>query len=423
MGRPSLELGTAGKIRYVRSGSAWIARAGYRDYDGRVRDVERSGPTKAAASRSLKAALRDRSHQSHEASINGQSKLAAVAEAWWTGFLERAGSLSSRDIYRESLDNYILPGLGEVKCYEFSVGVAERFLTKLLAERGPSVTKTARTVLSNIGAFAARMDAIDRNPVRDTSPVEIKKKKVVALSAAEAMQVRAYITYHPRSVRRGVPELVDFMSATGKRIGECLAVTADAVNVAQRTVEVRGTVIYISGMGTVFKRMPKTESGYRTLTLPDWVMPAVQAGIANAKEVTVQVFKAADGTEYLIPPRLAKAGRRASVEKPWLQDVIKNRQESAEVVAFIFPSELGTIWDPSNASKDVKAAFQFAGLEERTSHVLRKTVATMMDDAGVPVRKIADQLGQKRTSVTQDFYLDRKDVVTAGASVLESLKY
>jgi integrase len=42
-----------------------------------------------------------------------------------------------------------------------------------------------------------------------------------------------------------------------------------------------------------------------------------------------------------------------------------------------------------------------------TSHSFRKTVATMLDDAGLSPRVVADQLGHARPSMTQDVYMGR----------------
>jgi hypothetical protein len=46
MPRPPLPLGTYGKIKTWQEGKAWLARAQFRDFDGIVRPVKRSGKTK-----------------------------------------------------------------------------------------------------------------------------------------------------------------------------------------------------------------------------------------------------------------------------------------------------------------------------------------------------------------------------------------
>jgi hypothetical protein len=60
MPRPPLPLGTYGKIKSWQEGGVWLARAKFRDFDGVVRLVKRSGKTKAAAERALRAALVER---------------------------------------------------------------------------------------------------------------------------------------------------------------------------------------------------------------------------------------------------------------------------------------------------------------------------------------------------------------------------
>jgi integrase len=85
----------------------------------------------------------------------------------------------------------------------------------------------------------------------------------------------------------------------------------------------------------------------------------------------------------------------------------------------IFPSPLGQIRDRSNTTGDLRRAFDRAGYPWVTSHTLRKTVATRLDDAGLSARQIADQLGHARPSLTQDVYMGRKVASTDAARILE----
>lgn len=54
-----------------------------------------------------------------------------------------------------------------------------------------------------------------------------------------------------------------------------------------------------------------------------------------------------------------------------------------------------------------------------TSHVFRKTAATILDEAGLSARAVADQLGHARPSMTQDTYLARKAVDRKAADAWE----
>ena len=380
MGRPPLPLGTHGEIRYYRCGKRYQARTLYRDYDGVTRDIERWSTSKAAAGRVLKEALRDRLWVDSAAEISPDTKLTAVAEAWWLEFAESDSSPGTKRVYRERLDQQIIPSLGGLRCREVTIGVVQRFLTSVKHNHGPSLTKTVRTVLSNVCKFAARHDAMKLNPVRETSTISVKPKKGVAkaLNVEEIKQLRALLTYDDRAVSRDLLDLVDVMAATGLRIGEALALTWDAIDLEAGTIEVRGTVIRIKGEGLVIKPEPKTEAGYRTLVLPSWCT------------------------------RLLKAR--------WARSDLSRGE-----LRLVFPSAVGTLRDPSNVDHHLKDAFVWVGLPDITSHIFRKTVATLMDKAGLSARAGADQLGHAQVSMTQNTYFGRKVSDTGAAGVLEVL--
>jgi integrase len=75
--------------------------------------------------------------------------------------------------------------------------------------------------------------------------------------------------------------------------------------------------------------------------------------------------------------------------------------------------------DPSNTQADLRRVFADAGYPWVTSHVYRKTVATLMDAAGLTARQAADQLGHAKVSMTQDNYFGRMNGPTGAAGVLE----
>jgi len=65
--------------------------------------------------------------------------------------------------------------------------------------------------------------------------------------------------------------------------------------------------------------------------------------------------------------------------------------------------------------------FRHAGFDGVTSHYFRKTVATLMDEAGLSARAAADQLGHAKPSLTTDIYMGRRKRATGAAEVLEDL--
>jgi integrase len=88
----------------------------------------------------------------------------------------------------------------------------------------------------------------------------------------------------------------------------------------------------------------------------------------------------------------------------------------------IFPSSTGTIREASNVRNRAWNPFkQRAGFEWVTFRTFRKTVATLLDEAGLTARQIADILGHARPSMTQDVYMGRQAASRDGADALHAI--
>jgi integrase len=99
----------------------------------------------------------------------------------------------------------------------------------------------------------------------------------------------------------------------------------------------------------------------------------------------------------------------------------RRRLAIASDVEAVFPDSLGGWRDPFNVRRVWRQVRDEAQMEGLVSHMLRKTVASFLDDANVSTRKISDQLGHSKISMTQDRYLGRKLTDRQTADVLEKL--
>ena len=61
-----------------------------------------------------------------------------------------------------------------------------------------------------------------------------------------------------------------------------------------------------------------------------------------------------------------------------------------------------------------------AGYPWLTSHVLRKTAVTILDEGGFGARQIADVLGHANPALTRNVYLHRGGPSDAAASALDA---
>ena len=378
MARPPLPVGSHGKIRTYQASSGWRATTKFRDYDGRVRLVERKGKSKAAAERELKKALTERTTTASGDAITPGMRFKDVADRWFTSIREAVDqgtrSPSTADVYRTHLDRHVLPGLGELRVREVTVPRLDSFLTMVRQTSGVATAKTARTVVSGVLALAVRHGAVSSNPIRETARIEGGVAKTPrALTASERARFLGQLEVDSTADRKDLPDLVRFMLATGVRIGEALGVRWCDVDFAGGVVEVNHTVVRVKGDGLMLKST-KTSSGERSLPLPSWAM-----------------------------------------------DMLHERYQRADAADEpVFSDTLGGLRDPSNTRRDLRNARGETEFAWVTSHVFRKTAATILDEAGLSARTVADQLGHARPSLTQDVYLGRKAVSRDAADALES---
>jgi integrase len=378
MARPPLPAGTAGEVRVYPVRGGFRARCKVRDYDGKVRYLERSGSTVLKAKARLREAVRDRHRVGADAEITSETKLAEVVRVWLVALRSAvaAGEKSpgTGQLY-EIAAVWITAGLGDLWLREITVGRVDRFLTATAKHHGPGSAKIAKTVLNGVLGLAVRHDAIRTNPVHNTAWIKHgEKKSAVALDLAQVYDLRVKIAGDQKARDWDLLDFVDMMLATGKRIGETCAITWDALDLDAGTVEIRGTVVRVKGQGLWIKPKPKSRAGYRTLRLPMWAV-----------------------------------------------DMLRCRRQQAVLNAWgvVFTSPTGLLRDPSNTQADLRDVFRRVGYSWVTSHVFRKTAATLLDEAGVSARKIADQLGHAQVSLTQDFYMGRKLASEDAARVLE----
>ena len=73
----------------------------------------------------------------------------------------------------------------------------------------------------------------------------------------------------------------------------------------------------------------------------------------------------------------------------------------------IFPSTSGTLRDTDNFAGQWRRIRDELGVPDISSHSFRKTVATLIDDAGISARIGADHLGHAKVSMTQDRSMSR----------------
>ncbi|MDS0137578.1 MULTISPECIES: site-specific integrase [unclassified Amycolatopsis] len=390
MGRQPMPIGTAGTIRHTRTSTGWRAKVRYRGHDGVIRDLSRSGKTKAAADRALKLALAQALQTTSGGEFTARSRFREVA-APWLARQERRAEAGERaagtiDNYRSILNNRVLPALGELQLFEVTTGRLNKFLAAVKEETSAAHARTARAVVGGILRYAINSSgALATNPIRDVDPIEGgPAQRVRALTREERRTWLAQLELDPKAVRHDLPDLTRFMLATGVRIGEALALYWEDVTLPDGEAGGLGlarfewTVVRLRGVGLV-RTDPKTPASERTIPLTSWAVD------------------------------LLRRRRRVALA------------EGRSPASPVFPDSLGGLRDPSNTRRSLRECRGSEGFSWVKSHVYRKTAGTVLDEAGYSPRQIADFLGHARPSVTLDRYVGRGAVAPTIADAMEDL--
>ena len=381
-GRPPLRIGQHGKIiRKNLGGGVWLARCRYRDTDGVVRVVERRGPADdhdqygKLAEDLLIEALQDRRPPAGAEAVSLDTLVMDLVDQHLTRLTEDGRSIRTLDTYRyeaEKLGKF----LGGVRVGEATAARLDAALRSMRTAHGPTMARRSRTLLRGALQIAVLHNVLGGNPVRDVQTIRSKSKPqgATALTGDELAELLAKLGASESCQKRDLVDPVTLLIATGLRRSELLALRWSDFDPEAGMLTVSGKVVRQRGHGLVRVEEAKTAAGLRTVPLPLFAIEALQ--------------------------------RRRTV--PFLGEQ-----------RVIFPSTAGTLRDPDNFNSQWRAARDDLGVPDVTSHSFRKTVATLIDDAGFSARIGADHLGHARVSMTQDRYMARGRVHSEVADLLD----
>lgn len=383
MPRPPLPVGTWGTIRIGPAPGGHRARARFRDYDGRTRDVERTGKTKGAARSALTAALADRTAPG-TSEITADTTMAQLSEIWLAEIAAAGRAENTRRRYRETLENYVRPALGALRIREANVSRLDRFLKTTTSTAGGPTAKLARSVISGMLGLAVRHGAADTNPVRDVATITIAKPEPRALTSDEVRTLRAAVRSYQSTPRRGrymatdlVP-IVDLLFATGARIGELLATRWSEVDLDAGRVTLSGTITTTDTTPAKIIRQDhtKTSGSRRTLTLPKFAVDSLMTHRVNAA--------------------------------------------AANTLDLVFPSAAGTPRAANSFRKQLNKALRDTNLDWVTPHTFRRTVATLIARSS-DLSDAAAQLGHAGTDITARHYVQHESSAPDLTAILDTL--
>lgn len=381
MARPRMPIGTWGKLstpHQLPSGE-WETRARFRNMDGSIKFVRRTGKSKTAATNNLKSALSDLAGAvAAGGAITVNTPVPRLISAWMEEIEDQgqADKLSANTLqtYRLYINKHILPAFRDLQTHELTVALIDGFMkTKRTAGYSYATTNSFRAILSGVCGYAVRHKALHQDPVRDIARLTGgTQKSVRALSKAERSELLDGLDACESARDLDLPDLVRIMLATGVRLGEVLALTGEEISTDAATVLIDWHVVRINGEGVT--RVPHRKGGRRDLVLsvPEWSVP------------------------------MFRRRKLAAGQYP------------------LFPSLRDGWRDPGYVAKQLRTELDAAGFDWVTSHVFRKTVGTVLDEAGKSASEVADQLGNT-PAVAERHYRAPRVANTELAAALETM--
>lgn len=194
MSRPRLTIGTFGEIGYSQASSGRsVARARYRDWDGKTRIVQATGETAKAAERALKAKLSDRSlFQPSSTVLTPDSPFPDLVKYWLEELdLEDRLAKRTRDLYERNMRTLVMPAFRSLTLREIGVARCDHFL-KQLAKQSYNRAKQARVVL-RLALATVRHEVLPRNPMDHVARLHRPTSTPDALTPAEVNAIRTAI--------------------------------------------------------------------------------------------------------------------------------------------------------------------------------------------------------------------------------------
>ncbi len=275
--------------------------------------------------------------------------------------------------YKIMLDNRIQPQLGHIKLRNLKPLHLIDFYNHLQANGarfdGKEEGLSAKTILhhhrllSVIFRNGVEWGLLPFNPCDKVKPPKVQRKEASHYDQDEVRQLFQMLESEPLKYKA----IVVLTIASGLRRGEIMGLTWSDINLVEKTINVRQTSQYISGLGT-FTKAPKNTTSKRMISISDFAVKVL--------------------LEY-----------KENQEKN--KEVLGNKWNESGMV---FTQDTGEPMHPDTISQWFPQFIRRHNLPPLTFHQLRHTNATLLIASGMDIRSVSARLGHANTSTTLNIY-------------------
>lgn len=346
----------------VSSGFKWGYRYKYYDYfHVRKEASKRSFDTEKDAYAALLEVQQDLVTGHVDTVTNINTTFGGWAETWYEANCD-SWAVSTRAHVRSMLDNHILPLLGKQKLNELNkVKYQIVFLNKIKRYAGATQRTWHQRVLSIINS-AVENDIIPANKLTRFGFPKNPEKAIMT-----AKQLNYFLREMKKTARPDTRMIFCLLAYTGIRKGEALALTWNDINLKKGYISITKTR---DEYGT---RKPKTPESVRKVTFSDDLR----------KEILI--YK----------------------QHVWLAYTAHHRAFSNSDLLIL--SSTGKVPDSTGINRRLRNMLKKIGMDELvgkfTVHSFRHTHATLLIDAGMPVKTVSKRLGHSNVETTFKYYV------------------
>ncbi len=377
-----------GTVRTRKRGKtfSYIFEAGH--VNGRRKVIEKGGfPTKEAAYTAGVQAFTDWQHGGIGLTST-RIRLRDFADLWLKNVARLNVRTSSLVSYKARLRRHVYPILGDTYIQDLTPSAIANWMNKQ-AEDGFSYStlKTAHGLLKSILNYAVYPGClINSNPaiyikVPRNAPRNLVKRTIIPPERMREILTRYPVGHHIRII-------LLLLYNTGMRIGEVLGLTYPAIDFEHRVIHVK---IQFQGPMRPARLAPvKTSSSVRDIPIDSGLLRELEEWRAIQSErrernggLYNDVFADQEGIliqqSHALPP-----------------------PKDAHPVQLVCTQDNGRF---------MRAAYVWSALHKEglNAHSFRHTHATLLIEAGAPVKGVSARLGHAKTDITQDLYTHRTE--------------
>jgi len=297
--------------------------------------------------------------------------------------------------YDELLRCHVVPALGTRPLQQVQATEVDKLYQQLDGKVSPRTAHHVHVVLGACLATAVRKGLIATSPLARAEKVPSPGESDHGMALEEA-ELRTLIEGF-----KGSPlySIVCAASFTGIRRNEILALRWTDLNVTEKTLRIERAVEQVKKQPLALKG-PKTERGKRTITIDDGLIAVLVAERERHLRIVAGVPDAVEVDLSLV-------------------------EQSLPDEALMFPSPEGfsftKLRDPRAVSRVFKQRARKLGFGKLRFHDLRGTHETLLLDAGVPLKTVADRCGHDPAVLLRNYAKRSKKGDTMAAQAIAAL--